>query len=102
MDKPAVEGGEELGEQLAYKGERSRVRRVDGARRPPAPPFGPAVGEHGQWPVALVFQPTSHVPETVLVGDQLDVALAAEGVERPDLGGGEGAGIGPNVAVVGI
>src|SRR5207245_10238900 len=67
-----------------------------------AAPLRGAVGGDGQVPVAVVAQPALPVAQAVLVGDQLDVALATEGVQLLDLGAGQRAGLGQDVLVTGV
>ncbi len=85
---PAREVGEQLVEQPAHEVERAGIRRLDGGRPAEAADvIGEALGSHRERAVAVVRQPALHVAQAVLVRDQLDVALAAERVERPDLVG---------------
>src|SRR5436309_1840747 len=69
-------------------------------RRLPAATPGPAVREERKVPVSLVLEPPTHVAKAVLVRDELHMTLAAKAVEGSDLRRGEGAGVGPDVAVV--
>ena len=56
----------------------------------------------GQRGVARVLEPALHVAERVLVGHQLDEALAAVGVQGEDLLAGQRRGFGPHFGVVAV
>ena len=59
-------------------------------------------GAIGQRPVAVVAQPAVHVAEAVLVRHELDVPVAAERVELPDLLGVERARRGVDLRMVAV
>ncbi len=101
MDASAGEQRKELGQQLTDQCERAGVGRLQchGLARDAVGVHEP-VGRDRQWPVGLVGQPSVHVTEAVLVRHELDVAFAAEGVERPDVVRVERARASVDVAVV--
>ena len=87
-----VEAAEELDNPRIGRAQAERFG-VDGEGV--AEPFG----HLRQRAVPVMDEPAVEMAEAVLVRGQFDESLAAVGVERADLGGGEGGGVAPDILV---
>ncbi|OPZ07056.1 MAG: hypothetical protein BWZ08_02103 [candidate division BRC1 bacterium ADurb.BinA292] len=94
VEQPAGEMRQQLLIQPRDELDRAGIERVERGGLP--------LGQLGERTVGGAAQPAFHVPERVLVGDELDEPLAAILVQVEDLLRGEGRGVGPDRAVVAI
>ena len=100
VDSPAREVGEQLGQPRTHELERLRIARVECRRGAMLAELDEAIGSEREMAVTLMAQPPFGVPETVLVGHQLDVTLTAVAIEVADLVGRQGARVAPDLLVV--